>query len=112
MDFRNHFNNFWKTFYLNPFEIRPLKTLGAPGAVHTHAPEEPDRWARDPTGQSPRGGGALTARFSPSMWPDELGIELAGAHGGAAALAHGGRSVQATVVADEARARLVRWRQT
>jgi hypothetical protein len=35
------------------------------------------------------------------MWPDELGIELAGAHGRAAVRSHGGRSVQATVVADE-----------
>jgi hypothetical protein len=44
----------------------------------------------------------------PSMWPDELGIELAGAHGGAVALAHGGRPVQVTGVADGARARSVR----
>jgi hypothetical protein len=48
----------------------------------------------------------------PSMWPDDLGIELAGAHGRVAALVHGGRPVQATVVADGAHARSVRWRRT
>jgi hypothetical protein len=37
-------------------------------------------------------------------WPDELGIELASMHGGAAAWAHGGRSEQATVAANEASA--------
>jgi hypothetical protein len=39
----------------------------------------------------------------PKMWPDELDIELADMHGGAAALAHGGRPEQATVAANEAR---------
>jgi hypothetical protein len=46
------------------------------------------------------------------MWLDELGIELVGTHGGAAVLSHDGRPVQATVVADEARTRSVRWRRS
>jgi hypothetical protein len=32
--------------------------LGAPGAVHTRAREEANRWARDPTSQPHRGGGS------------------------------------------------------
>jgi hypothetical protein len=32
--------------------------LGAPGAVHTRAQEEADRWAYDPTSQPHRGGGS------------------------------------------------------
>jgi hypothetical protein len=46
------------------------------------------------------------------MWPDELGIELADAHGRAVALAHSGRPVQAMVVAEGAHAISMRWRQT
>jgi hypothetical protein len=48
----------------------------------------------------------------PKTWPDELGIELAGVHGGTAALAHGGRLAQATVVAKKACASSARWRRT
>jgi hypothetical protein len=40
----------------------------------------------------------------PKTWSDELGIELTGMHGGAMALAHGGRPKQAMMVANEARA--------
>jgi hypothetical protein len=43
---------------------------------------------------------------------DELGIELVGVHGKAAALAHGGRPAQATVVAKKARVSSARWRGT
>jgi hypothetical protein len=32
--------------------------LGAPGAVHSRAREEADRWARDPTSQPHKGGGS------------------------------------------------------
>jgi hypothetical protein len=48
----------------------------------------------------------------PKMRPDELGIELAGMHGGMVALAYGGRWEQATVVAKKARASSARWRRT
>jgi hypothetical protein len=48
----------------------------------------------------------------PRTWLDELGIELVGVHGKAAALAHGGQPTQATVVAIKARVSSTRWRGT
>jgi hypothetical protein len=56
MNFRNPFNNFWKTFYLNPFEIRPLSAT-CTHKLNTENKHETDRWARDPTCQSQREGG-------------------------------------------------------
>jgi hypothetical protein len=53
------FSSFLKNHFQIPFKHPPLKTLGAPGAVHTLAREEADRWTHDRTGQSLRGGGGV-----------------------------------------------------
>jgi hypothetical protein len=56
MDFRNLFIIFWKTFYLNPFEIRPLSAT-CTHELNTENKHETNRWARDPTRQSQGEGG-------------------------------------------------------
>jgi hypothetical protein len=113
MDFRNPFNNFWKTFYLNPFEIRPLSGT-CTHELNTENKHETDRWARDPTCQSQRERKtpASTARrrrglrpgqrhhanhivlANPTVhtrWPMELGGPVTAVHGGMVARVTAGR---------------------
>jgi hypothetical protein len=56
------------------------------------------------TGSSPSASREEAKSVVPKTRSNELGIELTGMHGGAMALAHGGRPKQATMVANEARA--------
>jgi hypothetical protein len=124
MNFRCFFSTSGNHF---PFILKNPQTLTATHTVR--APSfAPERLTVGPLGppvthRERHGGGISPAAGSPpsdspqrgvvpKTWPNEIGVELIGAHGGATVLAQGGWPKQASTAATRACASSARWRRT